>query len=455
MKREIAREEFPMGSQPKLNFNLFSYSLLGVFALTFFSGIFLTVYYIPTFAQAFPSVERLNEEVPFGWMMRRLHSVGGNFLLILLLLHLLRVFYAGGYKTGPKSAWGIGLLLLILMVWTNFTGFLLPLSQSAFWGTAMVLSNFSSIPWVGSFLVDFLRGGKELGGMALIRFYSMHIGFSAFMALLFFWHGRLGAGEKRAGGSNPQRLKGIWIAAAIAGLLLAAVTFAPNWFSDPLKEAANPLVNPERIFPPWYFLFLEETLKFFAGPYPSWSVVAIISIFLLLFLLPFIDRNPERSLSLRPIPLGLMAAFLVAVVYFSFLGSANARYGEKIVLPDRPLSAREIHGARVFAEKKCAYCHQVMGREGRREGPDMTVVSQRKRTEEWVRRFILNARLYQPGTTMPRYEIPLEDLEALSAYLLSLDPGKGKFRALDRALFLDYGPYLGVGLPRGAQRGPG
>jgi mono/diheme cytochrome c family protein len=150
-----------------------------------------------------------------------------------------------------------------------------------------------------------------------------------------------------------------------------------------------------------------------------------------------------------------MAAFLVAVVYFSFLGSANARYGEKIVLPDTPLSAREIHGARVFAEKKCAYCHQVMGREGRREGPDMTVVSQRKRTEEWVRRFILNARLYQPGTTMPRYEIPLEDLEALSAYLLSLDPGKGKFRALDRALFLDYGPYLGVGLPRGAQRGPG
>jgi len=437
MKNNTAPKEFPIESRPGPDFNFFFYPLPGIFALTVCSGIFLMVYYIPAFTQAFSSVERLNGQVPFGWMIRRLHSVGGNFCLILMLLHLLRVFFAAEYKTGSKSVWAMGLLLFLLTVWTNFTGFFLPLSQAAFWGTATVLSNLSSIPWVGSFLVEFLRGGKELGGMALVRFYSMHIGFSAIMAfLLFFLY------QHRAEKNNPRGIRGGWTAAVIAGLLLTAVTFAPDWFSDPLREAANPLLSPERVSPPWYFLFLEETLRFFTGSYPFWSLLAVLAFFLLLFLLPLIDRNPERDLLLRPVAVGLGAALLITLVYFSLLGAANARYGEKIVLPDRPLSAEIIRGAQVFAEKNCAYCHQVGGREGRREGPDMTVVSQRKRTGEWVRRFILNARLYQPGTTMPRYEIPLRDLEALSAYLLSLDLRGGNFRAVERTLFLNYGPYV-------------
>jgi mono/diheme cytochrome c family protein len=98
----------------------------------------------------------------------------------------------------------------------------------------------------------------------------------------------------------------------------------------------------------------------------------------------------------------------------------------------------------VFAEKGCAYCHQVFGKEGRREGPDMAVVRQRLRSSIWIQRFVLNARLYQPGTTMPRYEIPLEDLEALSAYLSSLDSRRGDFKAVDRKQFLDYATYLEV-----------
>jgi ubiquinol-cytochrome c reductase cytochrome b subunit len=93
----------------------------------------------------------------------------------------------------------------------------------------------------------------------------------------------------------------------------------------------------------------------------------------------------------------------------------------------------------VYAEKNCAYCHQVFGKEGRREGPDMAVVLQRNRSPEWVQRFILNARLYQPGTTMPKYELSLEDLEALRVYLMSLDPTKRKFEVMDRSLLFEFG----------------
>ncbi len=441
MSKEISQGKIRM----RTDSDFFIYALWGTFALTLFSGIFLAVYYVPTFAQAFSSVERLNDQVSFGWLIHRAHGSGGNFFLILMLLYLLRVFYGGEYKIGSRAGWVLGVLSLFLTVWTNLSGFFLPLSQAAFWGTSTVLANLSSIPWVGSFAVDFIRGGKELGGSALVRLYSMHLGFSALIALLLFWHLRLKFAERETEEGGLQRFKGALFAAAVAGLLLACVTFVPGWFSDPLKEAANPMINPERVSPPWYFLFLEETLKFIARDYPAWSLASIVLAVLLIFLFPYMDRNPERSLLSRPLALGLGAAFLVVLVYFSLLGTANARYGEKIILPDKTLSAQEVRGARVFAEKNCAYCHQVYGREGRREGPDMAVVRQRQRSPEWVQRFILNARIYQPGTTMPRYEIPLEDLEALSAYLLSLDSQGNKFMAVDRKQFLAYAPFLQSG----------
>ncbi len=156
------------------------------------------------------------------------------------------------------------------------------------------------------------------------------------------------------------------------------------------------------------------------------------------------DRNPERGLLLRPFVMALCAALLVIGIYFSMTGAANARYGERVLIPYRGLSAIGLRGARVFAEKNCAYCHQVAGKEGRRQGPDMTGVSRRGRSRDWIQRFIYNARLYQPGTVMPRYEIPLEDLEALSLYLLSLDPRKGYLKAVDRGHLLDATLYLEV-----------
>jgi ubiquinol-cytochrome c reductase cytochrome b subunit len=423
------------------SFNPLTYSLWGVFALTIFSGIFLMVHYVPTFVQAFSSVERLNEEVSFGWMVRRLHAVGGNFLLLLILIHLLRVFYSGAYKIRPRLAWVLEALLFFLTVWTNFTGFFLPLSHSAFWGMAMTLSNFSTLPWIGNFIVEFFRGGKELGGTALVRFYSMHIGSSALIVLILFGHYRLGITERKTEESDPPGLN-LWTAAAVALLLLAVATFASNWFTDSLKEAANPTINPDRISIPWYFLFLQETLSFFNIAYPVCSILLFLLILFLIFSLPYIDRNPEQSLLMRPASLAVGSALLVMAIYFTLLGTANARYGEKIIVPDKALSASEIRGAQVFAEKNCAYCHQVFGREGRREGPDMSVVKHQLRSRDWIQRFIHNSRLYRPGTTMPRYEIPLEDLEALSAYIFSFDSQKRNFKAVERTQFFDDGFYI-------------
>lgn len=416
--------------------------LLGIFAITFFSGLFLAVYYVPTFTQAFSSLERLDGQVPFGWFVRRLHGAGGNLFLILILINLLQILYKGHYKIDSRSSWVMGVFLFFMAILTNLTGFLLPLSQSAFWGTVTVLSSLSAIPWLGNLLVELLRGGKEIGGSALIRFYSAHIGISAVMAFILIARHRNLFVEKAPEGSRSLCPFNFFIMMVMLGLLLSVITFAPHWVSDPLKEIANPMVNPERISPPWHFLFFEEALKFLTGAYPIWGGIASLFCMAMFFFLPFIDRKPEQNLLFRPMILALGSASLMVLIYFSLLGTANARYGEKVILPAGPLSPGEIRGAQVFAQKNCAYCHQVFGREGRREGPDMSAVKERKRPPDWIRRYIFNGRLYQPGTTMPRYEIPLEDLEALSAYLLSLDPKKGKFKAIDQKEFIDFGPYL-------------
>jgi len=426
----------------KFSFNFLTYSLWGGFALTLFSGIFLLVHYVPTFAQAFASVQRVNEQIPFGWMVRRIHAVGGGFLLLLFLFHLLRVFIVGEYKTRAGSMWVFEVLLVFAALWVNFAGFFLPLSQEAFWGTASTLSALSTIPWIGNSLVEFIRGGRELGGMALSRFFSMHLGGAALIALLLFGHDRMAPGRagEAPGGQSPRNL---WIFGLVLLLLFGVITLAPNWFTDPLRQAANPTVNPEGTLPPWFFISLQEAFSFFLSTYPVLSAILAVLVLVFILGLPFLDRNPEKNLLQRPVSLSIGAALVMGIVYFTLVGMAGAHYGEKVVLPADHPSPAEVRGAQVYALKNCAYCHQVLGHQGRREGPDMSVMRQRNRSPEWIQRFILNAQLYQPGTTMPRYEIPLEDLEALSAYLLSLDPTRRVFQAVDRETLLNFGAPAG------------
>ncbi len=419
------------------SFHFLTYSLWVMLALTALSGVFLAVYYVPNFSQAFSSLQRVEEEVPFGWMFRRLHAAGGSLLLLLLVIHLLRVFYAGEYKVRPGWVWVAEVLLVISTLWANFTGCFLPLSSEAYWGTASVLSGISTLPGIGKFLAEFLRGGRELGGTALARFFAMHIGFAALAAFLFFGHSRAAFSEDQTR-NREFKSANLWGCAAAAGVLFAVATFVPSWFAGLLREPANPAVNPGATSFPWFLGFFQETLSYINAAHPLLAVLFFGALPLLVLLLPYIDRTPERKFLLRPVALSLGSAVLAVGVYFTLLGMAGADYGEKLVVPEGPLSAAEVRGARVFGQKNCAYCHQVFGREGRREGPDMAVVLQRNRPPEWIQRFIRNARLYRPGTTMPRYEIPLEDLEGLSAYLLSLDPEKRKMRTVDPDLLYGF-----------------
>lgn len=426
--------------EQKRNFlNTWDFLAITFFVICLFSGLFLLAYYIPTFAQAFSSVLAVEERIPFGWLIRRLHGTSAGFLLLILGLRLGKVFYKGEYKNFSPYLWVIRVILVFLAVGGNFTGFFLPLSQEAFWGTAATLSNFSSLLGGGSYLVDFLRGGKELGGIALNRFFSLHLWLAALIAIFLFLSGR-GEFSQAAPERRSEEDSKFWFAAGASGLFLGVITFLPEWFIDLLQEPAQPLNTPPIISVPWYFQALREFLPFLNSSYPFFSFFLLLGFLLLLFLLPYFDRNPEKKILKRPIAFSLSSAFLVIYIYFSILGLRGVKYEQMVVLPSPADSLAEIKGARIYAEKNCAFCHQINGRYGRREGPDMTVLGPRKRSPDWLQRFIFDAHLYKPGTTMPRYDLPLADLEALQVYLLALNSPNKKWQRVPRDIFLELEP---------------
>jgi quinol-cytochrome oxidoreductase complex cytochrome b subunit len=141
------------------------------------TGIFLTIYYVPTPEDAYNSIEYIMNEVAFGWLVRGIHHWGSTLMIVVVFVHMLRVFYYGAYKYPREVTWATGALLLLVTLGLGFTGYLLPWNQRAYWATAVGSSIVATIPVVGDFLLRVLRGGDDLSLLTLSRFFGVHIWF--------------------------------------------------------------------------------------------------------------------------------------------------------------------------------------------------------------------------------------------------------------------------------------
>lgn len=141
------------------------------------TGMFLALYYVASPEQAFASVEYISKEVVFGKLIRGMHRVGASLAIIMVVLHMLRVYFTGSYKKPREMNWLAGVLLLFVLLGFGFTGYLLPWDQKAYWATAVGTNMAGSVPIIGDFLLKVLRGGTELGSLTLTRFYAVHIWF--------------------------------------------------------------------------------------------------------------------------------------------------------------------------------------------------------------------------------------------------------------------------------------
>ncbi|WP_163336330.1 cytochrome b N-terminal domain-containing protein [Desulfopila sp. IMCC35008] len=251
-----------------------SFGLGGICAtlagLLFLTGILQLISYSPRTGEAYHSILQMYAQGGLGGFIRNIHYWAGNLLVITTGLHLLRVFLTGGLTQTRRYNWLIGLLLLALVLFSNFTGYLLPWDQLAYWAVTIFTSMLSYIPFFGEKLTPLLRGGVEVGPETLANFFAIHVGLipALFIPLLIyhFWLIRKAGGliTDPNGTTKKNRLKTvphlIEREAAVGLTTLAMVLIFSALVDAPLGEQANPSQSPNPAKAAWYFMGLQELL---------------------------------------------------------------------------------------------------------------------------------------------------------------------------------------------------
>lgn len=274
--------------------------------LLILTGVFLEMNYTPSPQQAYLDILALRTNAWFGDLLRNIHHWSANLLVIIVFLHLLRVFFTGAHRPPRETNWIVGVLMLLLVLGANFTGYLLPWDQLAYWAITVGTSILSYIPLIGSWISRLLLGGPEVGAATLLNFYSLHISFIPIAIVLLmslhFWRVRKDGGltiPKRTDEAEPPRIERV---TTIPHLVRRELAFALFWLAillvwsmlvpAPLEGIANPDASPNPAKAPWYFMGLQELLLHF---HPVVGAVVIPGIALAaLALLPYFDISTTK-----------------------------------------------------------------------------------------------------------------------------------------------------------------
>lgn len=158
-----------------------------LFMLLSITGLYLSIYYIPSEKDAYESIRYIQEKVYLGWLVRSLHKWATSLMVITVVIHMLRVFVSGSYKKPRELNWIVGVFLFLFTLAFGFSGYLLPWDQKAYWATVVGTAMAGSVPFIGEYLLVLLRGGMEVNGQSLIRFYSIHSIWLPVFTALFLW----------------------------------------------------------------------------------------------------------------------------------------------------------------------------------------------------------------------------------------------------------------------------
>ncbi len=158
-----------------------------LFTIQVLTGLLLSVHYTPAEAEAYRSIQRLTTAVPLGLVLRSTHHWAANLMVVMILLHMCRVFVTGSYKNPRELNWVAGALLLAMTLGFGFTGYLLPWDQKAYWATVVGTNMLGSVPFLGHPLAFFVRGGSDVTGRTLLRFYSIHVLWLPLFTAFFLW----------------------------------------------------------------------------------------------------------------------------------------------------------------------------------------------------------------------------------------------------------------------------
>lgn len=272
-----------------------------LFLLLVLSGLLLVFRYDARVDYAYISIQQIESQVAFGSLVRGVHHWSANLLVFTVFLHLLRVFFTGGYKEGRTANWLIGVALFVLVLAANFTGYLLPWDQLAYWAITVSTSLLAYIPLVGIPLRNLILGAPVVGQNALSNFYAIHVVFIPLlmtaMVVYHFWKVRKNGGlsqPKAKPGERSERVTTlphlVEREAAVALIVVAGVLVFAMLRPSPLGDLADPFESPNPAKAAWYFLGLQELLLHMT-PLAAIALVCLALAFLVL--IPYWDRSSE------------------------------------------------------------------------------------------------------------------------------------------------------------------
>ena len=334
------------------NFNFwyfFGSLALMVLVIQIVSGIFLTMHYKPDGATAFASVEYIMRDVPYGWLIRYIHSTGATAFFVVVYLHMLRGLMYGSYKKPRELIWLFGMFIYLALMAEAFMGYLLPWGQMSYWGAQVIISLFGAIPVIGDDLTLWIRGDFVIGDATLNRFFALHVIALPFV-LVFLVIAHIialhevgsnnpdGVEIKKTKDANGIPLDGIpfhpyYSVKDIVGVVVFLFFFSIVLFYFPdgggyLLEHANfiasdPLKTPEHIAPVWYFTPFYAILR--AVPDKLMGVGAMFAAIALLFFMPWLDRCKVKSVRYRSAIYKVnLTVFIISFVVLGWLAMQPA-----------------------------------------------------------------------------------------------------------------------------------
>ncbi|MBC8171943.1 MAG: cytochrome bc complex cytochrome b subunit [Anaerolineae bacterium] len=304
------------------------------------TGIFLMVWYTPTPLVAYENMLAILGNVPFGQLMRDLHRLGAEAMVIIVVFHMLRTFFTGSYKKPRQFTWFTGVILLFATMFLSFSGYLLPWDQLALWAVTIGASMVEAAPpqIVGDNLNLLLRGGPDIGANGVLRFYLLHV--LAVPAILFIFtgvhyykvivHGHsLPPQKENIGEDTAKRVpldkrvyfipdvltsETMWIAVTTFIMIMLCVWF----YHAPLETHADPQVTPLGTTAPWYFLWVQGALKL--GDKVLWGIIFPTIYLVGLAVLPYLDVTASRRYADRRVMLSICFLIISGTVVLSYMG---------------------------------------------------------------------------------------------------------------------------------------
>jgi ubiquinol-cytochrome c reductase cytochrome b subunit len=458
--RETAEHHVPRSTASW--FYVFGSAALVVFMLQVVTGILLAIIYVPSAAEAWNSLQVLNHDITLGWFIRALHGWGSNFMVAIVLIHMVQVFLFGAYKFPRELTWIIGVFLLLMTLGMAFSGQVLRFDQDAYWGLGIGASIASRVPIMGPATVKLMLGGPIIAGATLSRFFALHVFvipglLIALVSLHLLMVLKLGINDWPMPGRIVKRATytkeyeelvkkdgapfvpyAVWKDLFFAAFILLAVAACAVYFG-PFGPSGrpDPTIIQTAPRPDYFFLWLYALLSLLPPSLetPALLIGPVVVIFALI-LLPFLFGEGEKSWRRRPI--AVISILLIAVTlgtlthlsgYTPWSPHMNAWSGDPV--PERFLkgtTALERQGALVFQVKQCRNCHSL-GELGGQRGPTLDSVAVRLTPDQLIRQVI------QGGGNMPAYGKNLSPAEttALVSFLATLHP-PGQVPARNAAL---------------------